>query len=149
MDVEIDDRDAFGAVRLLRMAGGDRGIVEQAKPIAAVMLGVMAGRAARDEDIVGLTGEDVVDPAIAPPMPVSAAFRLSGLAWVSASICRTPSSGIIRMTLRRRTPDAPACLHPRWPSAPRADRGALKFSCSSKRVKRPQPVCPLGWPGGT
>ena len=53
MDVPVDDGDPLGAVLLLRMAGGDRGIVEQAKTHRGRALGVVAGRPRRDEDVVG------------------------------------------------------------------------------------------------
>ena len=56
MDVEIDDGDAPGPVRRARMQRRDRGAVEQAEPHGAFRLGVMAGRARRDEGVLRLTG---------------------------------------------------------------------------------------------
>ncbi len=61
MDVEIDDRRALGAVLALRMARRDRRIVEQAEAHRPRGLGVMAGRADRDEGVGGLAGHHLVD----------------------------------------------------------------------------------------
>ena len=61
MDVPVDDRDPFGAMRLLCVARGDRGVVEQAEAHRLVAFGVMAGRAGGHEHIVGPAGEDVVN----------------------------------------------------------------------------------------
>ena len=61
MDVPVDDRDALGAMRLLRVPGGDRGIVEEAEPHGAGALGVMAGRAHRREGVPGPPRHHLVD----------------------------------------------------------------------------------------
>ena len=45
MDVEVDDRDALGAMLRARIEGGDGGVVEQAEAHGAVRFRVMAGRA--------------------------------------------------------------------------------------------------------
>ena len=59
--VEIHDRDALGVVRLLRMARRDGGIVEQAETHRRRGLGVMAGRAGRDECVRGFASHHLVD----------------------------------------------------------------------------------------
>ena len=62
--VPVDDGDALGAMRLLRMAGGDGGVVEQAEAHGRRLLGMVAGRARRHEDVVGAAGEHVVDGGV-------------------------------------------------------------------------------------
>jgi hypothetical protein len=52
MDVEIDHRGAGDTVFALGVARGDRGVVEEAKAHRLVDLGMMAGRAYRDERVV-------------------------------------------------------------------------------------------------
>ena len=61
MHVEIDDGDALGAVLLLRVAGGDGDVVEQAEAHRPRGLGVMAGRARGDEGVGGLLAHHLVD----------------------------------------------------------------------------------------
>ena len=61
MDVEIDDRDAVDAVLLLGVARGDGDVVEQAEAHRPRGLGVMAGRARRDEGVRGAAGHHLVD----------------------------------------------------------------------------------------
>ena len=53
MHVEIDHGGALDAVFALRMARGDRGIVEEAEAHRRRFLGVMAGRAHGDEGVAG------------------------------------------------------------------------------------------------
>jgi hypothetical protein len=52
MDVEIDDRRAADAVCALGVTGGDGDIVEEAEAHRLGDLGMMAGRAHRDEGIL-------------------------------------------------------------------------------------------------
>ena len=61
MDVEVDDRGARDAVMVLRIARRDGGIVEQAEAHRPRDLGVMAGRARRDEGIRRLLRHHFVD----------------------------------------------------------------------------------------
>ena len=61
MHVEIDDRGALDAVLSLRMARGDRRVVEQAEAHRPRGLGVVAGRAGGDEGVGGLAGHHLVD----------------------------------------------------------------------------------------
>ena len=56
MDVEIDHRGARDAVFALGVAGGDRGIVEEAEAHRLADFGMMAGRAHRDERVVVRAG---------------------------------------------------------------------------------------------
>ncbi|QTK79417.1 hypothetical protein AT6N2_C1719 [Agrobacterium tumefaciens] len=60
MHVPVDDGDTLRAVRLLRMAGGNRHIVEQTETHGLGGLGMVAGRAGCDEDVVGGTGKHVI-----------------------------------------------------------------------------------------
>ena len=61
MDVEIDHGGALGAVLALGVAGGDRGIVEQAEAHRPRGLGVVAGRADGDEGVGDLARHHLVD----------------------------------------------------------------------------------------
>ena len=61
MDVEIHDRDALGAMRFLRVPGGDGDVVEEAEAHRGRDLGVMAGRAGRDESVANPAAHHLVD----------------------------------------------------------------------------------------
>ena len=61
MDVEIHDRDPLGAVRLLGVAGGDGHVIEEAEAHRGRDLGVMSGRAGRDESVANLAAHHLVD----------------------------------------------------------------------------------------
>src|SRR5436189_143608 len=61
MDIEIEDRHPFGAVRGLRVANRDRRIVEEAKSHRRGGSGMMAGRTHRDEGILGAAAHDLID----------------------------------------------------------------------------------------
>jgi hypothetical protein len=61
MHVEIDDRDAFRAVPFLRVARRDRDIVEQAEAHRRRGLGMMAGRAHRDERVCDSALHHLID----------------------------------------------------------------------------------------
>ena len=61
MDVEIHDCDALGAVRFLRVPRGDGGVVEEAEAHRGRDLGVMSGRAGRDEGVASLAAHHLVD----------------------------------------------------------------------------------------
>ena len=61
MDVEIDHRGALGAVLALGVAGGDRGVVEQAETHRPRGLGVMAGWPHGDEGVGGLARHHLID----------------------------------------------------------------------------------------
>ena len=61
MDVEIHDRDALGAMRFLRVPRGDGGVVEEAEAHRGRDLGVMSGRAGRDESVASLAAHHLVD----------------------------------------------------------------------------------------
>ena len=61
MDVEIDDRDALGAVGRLGVTRGDGRIVEEAKAHRRRDFGMMAGRARGDEGVSDLLGHHLVD----------------------------------------------------------------------------------------
>ena len=60
MHVPVDDGDAFGPMRCLRVAGRDRGMVEEAEAHGALALGMVPGRAHRDEGIARLAGHHLV-----------------------------------------------------------------------------------------
>ena len=51
MNIEIDDRDTLGAMNGLRMPGGDRRVVEEAKAHRRRAFGMMAGRPRRDKGV--------------------------------------------------------------------------------------------------
>ena len=61
MDVEIHDRDALGAMRFLRVPGGDGGVVEEAEAHRRRDFGVMAGRAGRDKGVANPAAHHLVD----------------------------------------------------------------------------------------
>ena len=61
MDVEIHDRDALGAMRFLRVPRGDGRVVEEAEAHRGRDLGVMAGRAGRDESVARPAAHHLVD----------------------------------------------------------------------------------------
>ena len=61
MDVEIDDRDALGAVDRLRVACGDGGVVEEAEAHRGRDFGVMTRRARGDEGVADLAAHHFVD----------------------------------------------------------------------------------------
>ena len=61
VDVEIHDRDALGAVRRLGVPRGDGGVVEEAEAHRGRDLGVMSGRAGRDEGVADLAAHHLVD----------------------------------------------------------------------------------------
>ena len=94
MDVEIDDRRARDAVLVLRVAGGDAGVVEKAKSHRARGFGVMAGRPRGDKGIGGLLATTSSTAWIAPPAARSAASKLPGDIEVSASRWTMPSAGV-------------------------------------------------------
>ena len=60
MNIKIDDCHAADAVFALGVTGGDRGVVEEAEAHRLRHLGVVAGRAHRDERILMLPGHDSV-----------------------------------------------------------------------------------------
>ena len=93
MDVEIDHRGALGAVLALGVAGGDRGVVEQAETHRPRGLGVMAGRPHGDERVGGLAAITSSTACTAPPAARTAAAKLPGDIVVSASICTRPCAG--------------------------------------------------------
>ena len=61
VDVPIDDCDALGAVRRLRVAGRDGGVVEEAEAHRLRALGMVAGRPHGAEGVGGLPGHHPVD----------------------------------------------------------------------------------------
>ena len=61
VDVEIHDRDALGAMRFLRVPGGDGGVVEEAEAHRVCDFGVMSGRAGRDKSVANLAAHHLVD----------------------------------------------------------------------------------------
>lgn len=61
MDVPVGNQDAFNAMALLGVAGGDCDIVEDAKTHAAVGRSVMAGRTEHAERVVDFSGHHRVD----------------------------------------------------------------------------------------
>src|SRR6185312_15116680 len=61
MNVPVDDGDALGAVLLLRVTGGDDGVVEEAKAHRPVGLGVVARRADGAKGIGGEAAQNLVD----------------------------------------------------------------------------------------
>ena len=81
--VEIHDRDALGAMLLLRVARRDRRIVEQAEAHRPHGLRVMAGRARGDERIGGAPADHFVDrhdgTAARPQRRLEAAGRHAGV----------------------------------------------------------------------
>jgi len=86
MHVEIDDGGARNAVMILRVARGDRGIVEKAKAHRPRGLGVMAGRTRRDKGVGGFFPHHFVDGADGGRRPrAGAASKLPGDIEVSAS----------------------------------------------------------------
>ena len=94
MDVEIDDRRARDAVLVLRMARGDRGVVEEAESHRAGGFGVMAGRPRGDEGIGGLLPTTSSTAWIAPPAARKPASKLPGDIEVSPSSWTMPSLGV-------------------------------------------------------
>ena len=61
VNVEIDDRDALGIIAGARVMRGDGGLIEEAEAHGAAGFGMVAGRAQRAEDIVGLAPEHRID----------------------------------------------------------------------------------------
>jgi hypothetical protein len=61
MHVEIDDCDALCAVRLLRMARRDGGVVQEAEAHRQPSFRMMAGRTSRHEGVCRPAGHDRVD----------------------------------------------------------------------------------------
>jgi len=61
MDIEIEDRHPFGAMRGLPVAYRDRRIVEEAKPHRRGGPGMMARRTQRDKGIFGAAAHDLID----------------------------------------------------------------------------------------
>ena len=61
MDVEIHDRDPLGPMRGLGVARGDGRVIEEAEAHRGRDLGVMAGRAGRDESVANLAAHHLVD----------------------------------------------------------------------------------------
>ncbi len=64
MDIPIDDGNALGAMLLLCMPGGYRGMIEQAKTHRRGLFGMVAGRTRCHEDIVCSAGKYIVDRRI-------------------------------------------------------------------------------------
>ena len=149
MDVPVDDGDALGAMLLLRMAGGDRGIVEQAKAHRGRALGMVAGRPRRDEDIVGRARIDVVDrgvggadrrqrrlPALRAHRGIGVDAHDAGLGHRLLAAVRHSSPGA-RQARPRYRPAATACGRARENSSPSSTR-AIARNRSGRS----------GWPGG-
>ena len=61
MNVEVDDRDTFCPVMLLRVTRGDRGVVEKTKPHRRRGFGVMARRTHCNECVVRVSVHHFVD----------------------------------------------------------------------------------------
>ena len=79
VDVEIDDGDALGAMRGLRVARGDRRVVEEAEAHRGRDFGVVAGRPRRDEGVVRPCRDITSSTAnAAPPAARSAASQVPG-----------------------------------------------------------------------
>ena len=69
VDVEIDDRDALDAMGRLGVAGGDRGVVEEAEAHRRRRFGVVAGRPRGDEGVVDAPARSLRRPrtSLRPP----------------------------------------------------------------------------------
>ena len=61
MNVPIDNDDSLEAVLLLRIPGGNGGIVEDAKTHTTVLGGVVTGRANRTESVVKGPTDDAIN----------------------------------------------------------------------------------------
>jgi len=61
MHVPVDDGDAFNAMGILRVSGGDGGLIEQAEAHGPMLFSVMPGRARRNKNIVRLFRKNAVD----------------------------------------------------------------------------------------
>ncbi len=61
MDVEIDNCRALDAVRFLRVARRDGRVIEEAEAHRARRLGVVSGRACRNERIRRFAGHHFID----------------------------------------------------------------------------------------
>ena len=149
MHVPVDDRDALGAMRLLRVPGGDRGIVEEAEPHGAGPLGVVAGRAHRREG--------VPDPRPSSPRRRPARRRRRRAAppprCPATWSCRRRSRSCRRAARpprspSRRRPDGRAPPSPRSPSGAGSRTSPAKRSSSSARSIARMRSGRSGWPGG-
>ena len=94
VDVEIHDRDALGAVDRARVAGRDRGVVEEAEAHRRRHFGVMAGRAGRDEGVADLARHHLVDREDRAAGRAQRRLEGAGFIEVSWSIATWPCAGV-------------------------------------------------------
>ena len=127
VDVPVDDRDALGAVRRLRVARRDGGVVEEAEAHrpGRVRRGGRAGAWPRRR-CDPCPPSPRRPPATAPPDARSAASRVPGDMLVSASIRTSPSRGAAAMIAWH--------VRLRWARA--TLRGSPRSACSRMRPEK-------------